>query len=114
MLCIYEQLREKHTSYDEERLRMWAHLVQMGKHASLDEPSDKPYFRGRERPNNEHDTLSCSKTRIVSNSPGRKVSIRMELIDQLEKWNQLRTSGVIDESEYQELRKTIITDIKDL
>ena len=40
-------------------------------------------------------------------SPGRKVSIRMELIDQLEKWNQLHTSGVIDENEYQELRKTI-------
>jgi hypothetical protein len=40
--------------------------------------------------------------------------MRTELIDQLEKWNQLHTSGVIDESEYQELRKTIITDIKEL
>lgn len=29
---VYEQLREKHTTYG---LRMWAHLVQMGKHASL-------------------------------------------------------------------------------
>ena len=83
--AVYEQLREKHTSYDEERLRMWAHLVQMGKHASLDEPPDKPYFCGRKRPNNEHDALSCTKTRIVSNSPERKVSIRTELIDQLEK-----------------------------
>ena len=43
---VYEQLRDKHKSlYDEERLRMWAHLIQMGKHASLDEPPDKPLFR---------------------------------------------------------------------
>ena len=113
--AVYEQLREKHSSYyDEERLRMWAHLVQMGKHTSLDEPPDKPYFRGCKRPNNEQGASGCTKTRVVSSSPGRKVSMRTELIDQLEKWNQLRTSGMIDENEYQELRKTIIIDIKEL
>ena len=35
-----------------------------------------------------------------------------DLIGQLEKWNRLHTSGVIDENKCQELRKTIITDIK--
>ena len=85
---------------------MWAHLVQMGKHSLLDEPPYKSFFRGRKRPNNEHSTPSCTKTRMVSNSLGRKC--------RLEKWNQLCTSSVIDESEYQELTKMIITDIKDL
>ena len=71
---VYEELREKHTSYNEERLRVWAHLVQMDKHASsLDEPPDKPYFCGRKRPDNKHDARSCTNTCIVSNSPGQKV-----------------------------------------
>ena len=60
--AVYEQLREKHTSYDEEHLRMWAHLAQMGKHASLDEPPDKPFFHGRKRPTNELDARNGTKT----------------------------------------------------
>ena len=39
------------------------------------------------------------------------MSMHTELISQLEKWNQLHTVGVIDESDFQELRKTI-TDIR--
>ena len=89
---------------------MWAHL---DKHASLDEPPDKPFFRGCKRPTNELDAPNSTKTHIISNSPGQKVLIRTELIDQLEKLNQLCVSSVIDENEYQDLRKTI-SDIKDL
>ena len=35
--------------YTLEQLRMWAHLIQMGKHSSTDEPPDKPFWQGRKR-----------------------------------------------------------------
>lgn len=115
---IYEQLKEKHKEnnmYDEERLRMWAYLINMGKHASLDEPPDKPFWRGRKRPAAEVErqgTANC-KVRVVStSSPSTKVSMRTQLIDQLEKWNRLHKDGIIDDAEYKELRESILLDIK--
>ena len=101
--------------FDEERLRMWAYLIQMGKHASLDEPPDKPYWRGRKRPATEADKHVTAKVRVVSSSsPSTKVSMRTQLIDQLEKWKKLHTDGIIDDTEYKELRESILTDIKNL
>ena len=115
---IYEQLREKHKEnhmYDEERLRMWAYLINMGKHASLDEPPDKPFWRGRKRPATEAERQVTTKMRVVSSSsPSTKVSMRTQLIDQLEKWKKLHTDGIIDDAEYKELRESILTDIKNL
>ena len=47
---IYSKLQEEHkTGYSPEQLRAWAHLLQMGKHDSYTQPSDKPFFRGRKR-----------------------------------------------------------------
>lgn len=115
---IYEQLREKHKKnhmYDEERLRMWAYLINMGKHSSLDVPPDKPFWRGRKRPATEDEKQGTTKVRVVSSSsPRSKVSMRTQLIDQLEKWKKLHTDGIIDDSEYKELRESILTDIKNL
>ena len=48
--------------YDEERLRMWARLIQMDKHRSLDEPPDKPFWRGRKRPVTEPESYGFTKT----------------------------------------------------
>ena len=77
---IYEQLREKHKEnhmYDEERLRMWAYLIKMGKHASLEEPPDKPFWRGCKRPATEAERQVTTKMRVVSSSsPSTKVSMR--------------------------------------
>ena len=42
---IYEKLHSKHTSYDQEQLRMWAHLIQMGKHDSYEVPPNQPFFK---------------------------------------------------------------------
>ena len=116
---LYEQLREKHKEnrmYGEEQLRMWAYLINMGKHSSLDEPPDKPFWRGRKRPTTEADNQVTTKIRRVvsSSSPSTKVSMRTQLIDQLEKWKKLHTDGIIDDTEYKELRESILTDIKNL
>jgi len=118
---IYEKLQDKHKHhYTPEQLRAWAHLVQMGKHVSLQEPPDKPYFRGRKRTSSSVESNSSASTperkkrATVAVSPGRKVTIRTELIDQLQKWHHLMESGAISESEYKELQQTILCDIKQL
>ena len=42
---IEEQLRERYCDkYTDPQLRSWAHLIQMKKHQSLDEPPNKPFL----------------------------------------------------------------------
>ena len=41
-----DELQEKHSEsgkYTDHQLRSWAHLIQMKKHGSYDEPPDKPF-----------------------------------------------------------------------
>ena len=46
----YDELRKKHgTKYTLEQLRMWAHMIRLGKHESTDKPPDKPFWCGRKR-----------------------------------------------------------------
>ena len=42
---VYHELADKHSGkFDADRLRMWAHLINMGKHSSFDTPPDYPFF----------------------------------------------------------------------
>ena len=47
-------------------------------------------------------------------SPGRKVSMRTELIAQLEKWHTLLENGAVAQGDYEELKTKILSDIKEL
>ena len=115
---VFVKLKEKHAGQCKpEQLRTWAHMYQMGTHASLDEPPDKPFFRGRKRDLAISDTGSetpQTKKSAPSSviSPGRKASIRTQLIDQLQKCQQLAESGAISHEIYGELQGTILSDIK--
>ena len=105
---IYEELQAKHKSkYSLEQLRAWAHLLQMGKHESYEEPPDKP-FRGRKP------SALNTPTQPAGISPGKKVNMRTELINQLQKWYQLLETGAISQAQYAELKDTILLDIKEL
>ena len=115
----YEELMKRHQGkWSEDHLRTWAQMIRLKKHHSLDEAPDKPYFRGRKRPateNNQSPVSESKKTRVPpAISPGRKVNVRSELIDQLEKWHKLLDLGVIAQEEYDELRGKILSDIKTL
>ncbi len=47
---ILRSLKEKQLRrYPEEKLRAWAYLIRMKKHASYDEPPDLPFFRNRNK-----------------------------------------------------------------
>ena len=117
---VYDQLREKHKGkFTAEQLRTWAHLVQMGKHSSLEDPPDKPFFRGHKRsadsrPSAAGGTPESKKRATTAISPCRKVNLRSELIEQLDKWHKLLDSGAINQQQYDELQQTILSDIKQL
>ena len=92
----YDELRKKHgTNYTLEQLRMWAQMIRLGKHKSIDEPPDKPFWRGRKR----KEVLQPSPRKIADISPSKKVSVRSELLDQLAKWHSLNKSGVVTDEE---------------
>ena len=49
---IVEKLDKKHSGkYSREQLNVWAHMLQLKKHDSLDEPPDKPFFHSSKRKN---------------------------------------------------------------
>lgn len=114
----YDELRKKHgeKKYTMEQLRMWAQYIHLGKYQSMDEPPDKPFWTGRQR---QH---SCQQAKrhcvhdVATESPTKrsKVVIRSELLDQLGKWHKLNEAGVVSDSEYEDLKKTILSDIKQL
>ncbi len=92
-------------------------MIHMSKHESYDEPPNKPFFRGRKRPSSPTPPPTAPEAKrpsAVALSPGRKVNLRSELIDQLQKWHNLRDIGAISPKEYEDLQQTILADIKTL
>ena len=90
---------------------MWAQLIRLGKHDSMDDPPDKPFWRGRKRKN---EFSQPSPRKIAGISPSKKVSVRSELLDQLSKWHTLNQTGVVSDEDYKDLKENILQDIKQL
>ena len=83
---IYKKLQDMHNrKYSAEQLRAWAHLLEMGKHESYKDPPDKPFFCGRTSSTTGYSPGTSGKEPIpVGISPGKKVNMRSELINQLQ------------------------------
>lgn len=99
---ILEKLKSNHqgSKYSPEQLHCWANLIQMNKHDSYDNPPNKPFF-GKQ-----------AKSTAAVSSPGKRIELRTQCIDQLTKWHKLKEDGVIADDEYQAMHKTIMNDIK--
>ena len=104
-----------------EKLSCWAHMLNMGKHSSYDEPPDYPFFKKpKEKIKNAVTATSSDATTspaatslsLGANSPTKRVGLRAQCIDQLSKWHALLTAGAIDQVQYDELKETILGDIK--
>jgi hypothetical protein len=93
-------------------------MIRLGKHESTDEPPDLPFWRGRKRQQENTDPQPTKRPAVVadvtSSSTSASVSVRSDLLDQLSKWHKLNADGVVSDSEYEELKKTILSDIKQL
>jgi len=114
-----QELEEKHgKQYTKEQYVAWANLIEMGRHESLEEPPNKRFFI--KRPSGavsgiEGTPKKSRKDNLPSDSlsPGRKIQLQSELINQMSKWHDLLQAGVISQSDYEELHKTILKDIKE-
>ena len=107
---IVEELKEKHgCKYTVERLNAWAHMINMGKHSSKDDPPDLPFF-GKKK-TKAVETSSPLATAINADSPTKRVGVRTQCIDQLTKWHELLKSGAISQCQYEELKGTILKDL---
>lgn len=135
---IYKQIDDTHgNQYSPEQKRAWAHLIEMGKHDSITQAPKKRFFQspsssanssgevsksassssGKSAANTSFSatcTTSSTTPAIVVTSPGRRVSIRSECIDQLQKWHALLDCGAISKDQYDELQATILSDIRKL
>lgn len=110
---ILKELKEKHTgTYGEEKLRAWAHLIQMDKHKSYSEPPDLPYFKKRSIHTDTHTSASQSTTPpSTSVSPCKRLSMRTACIEQMDKWHSLLEKGGITQQQYDELQDKIMSDM---
>jgi len=105
---IYQNLDKTHGSqYTPEQKRAWAHMIQLGKHSSQMSPPNKRFFQT---------SMSSvdANPGTLTRSPGKKIKIRSECIDQLQKWHELLNCGAITQEQYDEFQDKILKDIRQL
>jgi len=108
---IYQSLDKTHGSlYTPEQKRAWAHMIELGKHSSQANPPNKRFFQKSTSSADANPTY----TGTLSRSPGKKIKIRSECIDQLQKWHELLNCGAITKEQYDEFQDTILKDIRQL
>ena len=115
-----DQLKKIHGSlYTVEQMNCWAHMYQTNqtnKHGSLKNPPDLPYFKATKAKQSSHVSSaslpSSSSTSTACISPSKRVSLRTECIKQLELWHSLLENGGITKDQYENLKCTILDDIK--
>ena len=90
---IEEELENKHNgTYSREQLRAWAHLIQMGKHDSLDLAPNKSFWR---TPSGNKGSPLPQSDSTVAVSPGKKIQLQGQLVDQLLKWHVIDSNPAI-------------------
>ena len=85
----------------------------MKTHSSYDEPPDKPFFRSNSKRSKSLDKQELpSASACGAISPGKRISLHSQCMDQIEKWHQLFTKGIISEDQHKELVDKVWNDIK--
>ena len=105
---------------------MLGHMINMGKHASHENPPDLPYF-GKQKQNIPNEKPTPSKVKCLpaeepdvialspaTLSPGKRIQYRSQCMEQLSKWHSLLESGVVSQQQYSILQASILDDITKL
>ena len=121
---IVKKLKEKHESkFSVEKLNAWAHMIHLEKHSSYETPPELPYFVGRsqaKKPSTDQHTVllressastSSSVTSSGTLSPTKRIGLRSECINQLDRWHSLLEKHAITQEQYDSLLQTILGDI---
>ena len=131
---VFHELADKHSGkFDADMLRMWAHLINMGKHLSFDTPPDYPFFRKKDKnapvtatkstdsgSSTSSTTSSSTSTsgEAVSSgvqgvciSPAKRSSLRSQYMTQMKEWYSLLDCGAITKEEYEVQKRKILEDL---
>ena len=135
---IFKQLREKNPKMEAPKLRLWAKLIQSGRHDSYDVPPQIPLITGSStpvRPKKDGfvEALTGAATTIahalnphvssvpqrregehVAVSPLRMTTIRRSCLQDLKMLKELLEDGVLTEIEFTEEKQNILATLKDL
>ncbi len=104
---IVDELEAKHREsglYSPEQTRVWAHMLQMGKHDSYINPPSKRFFK----------TAKPDKHVQEGLSPSKRLNMRSECMNQIDKWHSLMERGAITTDQYKEYQDAILADMKKL
>ena len=104
---ILKRLKKHADKIPEEKLRAWAHLINMQKRDSYDDPPNLPFFRKGLK---SSDDASATTTKAIS--PGKKLQMRTQCIDQLDNAHSLLEKGGITLAQYNDLQEKILNDMK--
>ena len=138
---IYKELQEKHgKKFDTPRLRLWSRMICSGIHEDYDTP-DIPAFSGMTPKKPCKDSLSdaltgaavafaqslsgsktkddspkrmpCSTSMLTATgiSPGKAVELRMNNLEQLRYLQQVFEGRILNEGEYTELKRAILSSL---
>lgn len=123
---VIKQLQKNHgNKFSIEQFNAWAQLIRLGKHVSLDNPPNYPFFVGRRKQSKaessdghttDSPTHSDSQptTLNVSFSPGKRIHLRTELLDQIKKLSDLLNDGNISQDQYETMKHIVMKDITTL
>lgn len=109
-----EALQQKHANmYTTEQLHAWAQLVQMKKHTSLDDPPDYPFFRKKKsQKQGDQEVKPSNTTPRAGLSPVRRIHMRTECIEQLQRIGKLLEDNTISKLQYEKLQEVIMKDME--
>lgn len=108
---IVKVLQDTHgNAYSVEKYNAWAHLINIGKHDSYDEPPNYPFFTG----NKKKSVTGNSGPSSSVDSPTKRLGFRTQCIEQLTSWHHLYESGAVTQEQYEKLKDSILGDIQDL
>ena len=106
---------------------MWAHLIHMKKHTSYDEPPNKRFWKSKSSATGGTGATTSGATGVttcasgasgvataknVSASPGKRVNLRGQCIDQLLRLQQLFDNGGLTQEQYTEMKEGIMNEMK--
>ena len=116
---IVIKLKERHgeSGLSVEQFNCWAHMINSGKCSSYEEPPNFPFFKktkGKMVQEGDAPAENSCPTPLVTNSasPMKRLNMRTQCIEQLSKWHVLLESGAITQVQYEELKSSIIDDMK--
>ena len=113
MAAVIETLKGKHgKTFTLEQYNAWAQLVNMGKHMSTDEPPQYPFFVGRSKTKVADSTAKANPSK-GSFSPGKRIQLRTELLDQMQKLSSLLERGDISQDQYDAMKVMVMNDISE-